>query len=39
MWHIAMPGAGAIHSINGATMSTMPNSTFIIRQAWMAASL
>ena len=19
MWHIAMPGAGAIHSINGAT--------------------
>ena len=20
MWHIAMPGAGAIHSINGASM-------------------
>jgi hypothetical protein len=24
---------------NGATMSTMPDSTFIVRQVWMAASL
>jgi hypothetical protein len=23
MWHMAMPGAGAIHSINGAPMATL----------------
>jgi hypothetical protein len=34
-----MPEAGAIHSINGAPMPTMPDSTFMVRQVWMAASL
>jgi hypothetical protein len=30
---------GAILTINGATMSTMPNRTFIVRQVWMAVAL